>query len=115
MSAMNHSMVFYSEPITVEFEVEPLLEKKPGVPHTFVWRKQPYTIVSVEKEWHNYQRRSTPEMKPRKGGSWGVGRDYYQVKTDSGEVFVIYYDRQPRKSRKGGWILLKKITKNCMV
>ena len=65
----------------------------------------------MEKEWHNYdnhgrikkfysQRRgNAPEMNPRKG-SWGVGRDYYRVKTDTGEVFVIYYDRQLKKQKR---------------
>ena len=37
--------------------------------------------------------------------SWGVGRDYYRVRTDVGRVFDIYYDRAPKdsKDRKGGW------------
>ena len=112
--------MFYSEPITVKFRKEPLLEKKTGPPDTFFWRGKSYTVVLVEKEWHNYdsrgrikkfysQRRgNAPEMNPRKG-SWGVGRDYYRVKTDTGEVFVIYYDRQPEKTKKGQWILLKKV------
>ncbi|MGD2250965.1 MAG: DUF6504 family protein [Candidatus Methanofastidiosia archaeon] len=112
-------MVFYSEPITVKFEKEPLLEKKPGPPDVFVWRGKSYTIIRVEKEWHTYnkqgkiekfysQKGNAPELTPPKG-SWGVGRDYYRVKTDTGEVFVIYYDRQPKKSKKGQWILLKKV------
>lgn len=114
-------MEFYSEPITVEFKNEPLLEKKPGFPDAFVWRGKTYSIVSVEREWHDYEirgkteefysqrRGNAPEMKPRTKGSWGVGKDYYQVKTNTGEVFVIYYDRQPTKSEKGQWILLKKV------
>jgi len=114
-------MELYSEPITVKFENEPLFEKKSGVPDSFVWRGKSYLIVSVENEWHNcdirgkmeklyYQKRgSAPELRPRKGGSWGVGRDYYEVKTDTSEIFVIYYDRQPKKSKKGEWILLKKV------
>lgn len=102
-------MVFYSEPITVQFENEPLLEKKPGPPDFFVWRGKSYTIVQVEKEWHKYSKRGKMEefssqkknvsALPRKG-SWGVGRDYYRVKTNTGHIFVIYYDRQPKKPKK---------------
>ncbi len=44
-------------------------------------------------------------------GSWGVGRDYYRVQTDSGEIFDIYYDRKPKGQKKGEWILLRKIDK----
>lgn len=114
-------MEFHSEPITVKFEGEPLLEKKTGAPDAFVWRGTLYSIVSVENEWHDYdirgkmeklyhqKRGNSPEMRSRKGGSWGVGKDYYEVKTDSGEIFVIYYDRQPKKSKKGEWILLKRV------
>ncbi len=112
--------MIYSEPITVEFEKEPLLEKKTGPPDRVVWRGKLYTIISVENEWHNYdkcgktekfynqKRGNALKMKSRKG-SWGVGKDYYKVKTDTGEVFVIYYDRQPKKVKKGQWILLKKV------
>ncbi len=114
-------MELYSEPISVKFRDEPLVEKKPGAPDAFIWRGKTYTIISVEREWHNYEirgkmekfygqrRGNAPEMGPRKRGSWGIGKDYYQVKTDSGEIFVIYYDRQPAKSNKGQWVLLQKV------
>lgn len=111
-------MEFYSEPITVEFTAEPLLEKKPGLPAAFTWRGKPYKITKLLKEWHDYRERGKmkeflskkgPEMKSGKRGSWGVGRDYYRVLTDSGEIFDIYYDRRPVKQKKGEWVLLKKV------
>lgn len=75
-------MEFYSEPITVKFPVEPLLEKKPGLPAEFIWRGKPYKIITLLKEWH----------------------------TDSGSVFDIYYDRSPTgQKKKGEWVLLKKV------
>lgn len=115
-------MEFYSEPITVKFPVEPLLEKKPGLPAEFIWRGKPYKIITLLKEWHDYTKRgkigksysqergNAPRMKSRKKGSWGVGRDYYRVLTDSGSVFDIYYDRSPTgQKKKGEWVLLKKV------
>lgn len=112
---------FYCEPITVTFNSEPLLEKKTGPPSAFMWRDTQYTITSVLRTWHDYSQRGTsqflydekrgnaPQMTLSKRGSWGVGRDYYRVRTDSGDTFDIYYDRTPRKHKKGEWILLKKV------
>ncbi|MBU7014817.1 MAG: hypothetical protein HXS52_01630 [Theionarchaea archaeon] len=112
---------FYCEPITVTFASEPLLEKKPGPPSAFVWRETRYSVTAVLKMWHDYSVRGTlqsfynekrgnaPEMTQRERGSWGVGRDYYRVETDSGEIFDVYYDRAPRKHTKGEWILLRKV------
>jgi hypothetical protein len=114
-------MEFYSEPIAVTFESEPLLEKRPGLPAAFIWRENFYKITKLIKEWHDYTKRGkmeefysenvyVPQMKSEKRGSWGVGRDYYRVLTDSGEIFDIYYDRKPvGQKRKGEWILLKKV------
>ncbi len=114
-------MDFYSEPITVKFAEEPLLEKKPGLPAEFIWRGKSYKITGLLKEWHDYRKRgrieefygkrrgNAPEMKSDKRGSWGVGRDYYRVFTDSGEIFDIYYDREPSGQKKGEWILLCRV------
>jgi len=40
-------------------------------------------------------------------GSWGVGRFYFRVRVESGQVFEIYYDRAPGNvaDRKGSWFL----------
>ena len=114
-------MEFYSEPITVEFCTDPLLEKKPGLPKTFTWRGKTYKITKLLKEWHDYRKReeiqhfhntkrgNTPETKLSRRGSWGVGRDYYRVLTDSNEIFDIYYDRKPLREKKGEWVLLKRV------
>jgi hypothetical protein len=114
--------VFYSEPIEVHFQREPLFEKKPGVPTSFYWRGKSYHICKLIKEWHDYRRKkkrhqffsgkrkTLPPMKPGDRGSWGVGRDYYRVQTASGEIFDIYYDRRPRgQTIKGEWVLLKRV------
>jgi len=108
---------FYSEEIEVKFDREPLVEKKPGVPSAFTWRGQEYEIVELVKEWHDYgprgkskaiyekERGSYWVKSAEKRGSWGVGRDYYRVRTQTGEVFDLYYDRAPIKERKGSWVL----------
>jgi len=42
-----------------------------------------------------------------RNGSWGVGRFYFRVVVESGQIFEIYYDRAPKDvdNRKGGWFL----------
>jgi len=112
---------FYSEEIEVHFHREPLIEKKPGLPSAFTWRGQEYEIVELVEEWHDYRPRGKSKamyQKERgsywvtsaeKRGSWGVGRDYYRVRTQRGEVFDIYYDRAPIRGRKGSWVLYRRV------
>ena len=109
---------FIGEPIEVEFEQPPELEKKPGCPDRFVWRDMTYTVTEMLSEWHDYGRRGrmSKNMRPShaaaasKKGSWGVGRDYYRVRTDANRTFEIYFDRSPTsRNRKGAWQLDREI------
>lgn len=110
---------FISEPITVAFDEAPALEKKPGCPDRFTWCENTYHILEVLREWHDYGRRDRMAHNMRvehaaaasRRGSWGVGRDYYRVRTDAGRIFDLYYDRAPGRtgSRKGGWFLYREL------
>jgi hypothetical protein len=110
---------FIGEPIQVEFDQPPALEKKPGCPARFLWRGKTYQIIEKLSEWHDYRRRGrmARNMRPThlaaasQRGSWGVGRDYYRVRTDTGQVFDLYYDRGPKKAgdRKGAWFLYREM------
>ena len=101
--------------IEVEYDTPPALEKRPGCPDRLIWRGDAYGIVELLSEWHDYTRRGrmARNMRPdhaaaaARRGSWGVGRDYYRVRTDRGRIFDIYYDRVPRgaSERKGMWFL----------
>ena len=111
---------FIAEPIQAQFDQPPTLEKKPGCPDGFVWREETYRIVELLSEWHDYGRRGrmAVNMRPThaaaaaRRGSWGVGRDYYRVRTDSGQVFDLYYDRAPKGAdhRKGAWFLYREMS-----
>jgi hypothetical protein len=110
---------FIAEPITVEFERRPALEKRPGLPAAFVWDGRRYRVLELLLEWHDYERRGrmASNMRPEHAeraahrGSRGVGRDYYRVRTDRGPVFEIYYDRAPRNVRetKGTWFVFREV------
>lgn len=112
---------FIGEAIEAQFDRPPVLEKKPGCPDGFVWDGETYRIVEMLAEWHDYSRsgRMATNMRPEhaaaaeRRGSWGVGRDYFRVRTDSGQIFDLYYDRAPKniRNRKGQWILYRELTR----
>lgn len=115
-----HPIRFISEPVDVETEGgHALPEKRPGAPSAFTWRGQVHRVARHLSEWHDYERkgRMARNMRPEHSaraeqtGSWGVGRHYHRVVTESGRVFDLYYDRAPRNAtdRKGGWYLFREL------
>ena len=110
---------FIGQEIEVEFDQPPLLEKKPGFPSRFRWLDETFEITEKLSEWHDYRRRGrmARNMQPQhaavaeKRGSWGVGRDYFRIQTDSNRIFELYYDRAPKTvdQRKGAWYLFREL------
>jgi hypothetical protein len=47
-------------------------------------------------------------------GSWGVGQFHFRIRTDSGRIFDLYYDRAPVNvdKRKGEWFLFQELEEN---
>ena len=94
-------------------------EKRPGPPDGFTWEGREYWVSAILQEWHDYRRRGrmAQNMRPTHAaaaalrGSWGVGRDYYRVRTECGELFELYYDRAPKGSDypKGAWFLYRQL------
>jgi len=119
MEKFKSSSRFIGRVIQVTHDQPPSLEKKPGPPDGFTWEEKTYRVVAVLKEWHDYRQRgktaafytkergSFRAKAAERRGSWGVGRDYYRVRTDTREVFELYYDRTPKgsKHQKGSWVL----------
>ena len=110
---------FIGQAIEVAFDRRPLLEKKPGCPDRFFWQGSTFEISEKISEWHEYRRRGrmARNMRPthaamaEKRGSWGVGRDYFRVRTSNDRLFEIYYDRAPKDAdrRKGAWFLYREL------
>ena len=110
---------FIAQPVEVHFDKPPMLEKSPGCPNAFTWNGKRYTVVEMLSEWHDYRRsgRMRRNMRPEhavtaeRRGSWGVGQYYFRVRTDSGQIFDLYYDRAPKNvdQRKGAWFLEKEL------
>jgi len=110
---------FIGEQIEIHFDNPPLLEKIPGPPEGFHWRGDDYNIREIISEWHDYRRRGrmARNMHPahataaERRGSWGVGQDYYRVRTENDRIFDLYYDRAPVDAfqRKGAWFIDKEL------
>jgi hypothetical protein len=111
---------FIGDPIEVMFDREPLLEKKQGCPARFRWQGEDFKVVEMLREWHDYARkgRFARNMQPQHAavaksrGSWGVGRDFFTVCTNSDRIFTIYFDRAPRDAftHSSGWFLLEELS-----
>jgi len=110
---------FIAEEIGVTFDREPTYTKKPHPPSEFIWQGEKFKIIDVISRWFSYERkgRMAINMKPehlqtaKKRGSWGVGRFYFRVKTESNRIFDLYYDRAPEEAgdRKGHWFLWREL------
>lgn len=114
---------FIGAPVEVIHDRPPALEKRPGPPDGFIWEGRTYRVAEVLQEWHDYhlrgksrafyvkERGSYRAKAAERRGTWGVGRDYYRVRTTEGEVFDLYYDRAPHgpEERKGAWFLWREV------
>ena len=123
---MTEETRFIGQEITVEFDREPALEKKPHGPDRFIWVGETFHITETLSEWTDFERRGRMEqnMRPenarraRQKGSWGVGRFYFRVRVArDGRVFDLYYDRTPKgtRQRKGSWHLFREILHTCSI
>jgi len=94
---------FIAEEVEVLYDQLPALEKKPGCPDGFVWQGESYEIVGNMQPQH--------AAVAERRGSWGVGRDYYRVRTRENRIFELYFDRAPKDAdrRKGAWFLFREL------
>ena len=116
---------FIGESIEVDFDQAPFLEKKPHCHNRFTRRgdDRAIQIAICLSEWQNFERRgrSANNMRPENlkraagRGSWGVGRYFFRVQIETGEIYDLYYDRAPQgtKNRKGSWTLYQQIFDNA--
>jgi hypothetical protein len=110
---------FIDELIEVEFNVPLVREKTPTCPDRFIWRAEVYQVGGTLAEWSDFTRRGRSErnMRPSHAevaaghGSLGVGRFFFRVRTQSGRIFEIYYDRAPKDAlhRKGAWYVFREM------
>jgi len=111
---------FIDQPIDVIFDTPPMLEKSPDVsPSGFIWDGKTYRVVEMLSSWNDFKRRGRMAQNMQSEhatvastrGSLNVGRFYFRVKVDTGQVFDIYYDRAMKNvdERKGQWFLYREM------
>jgi hypothetical protein len=94
---------FISEPIkplTETTDTSRMAIGEPGLPRRFVWRDRIITVKAVLRSWRDTGRchNGSPEMYARK--------HWCEVATVFDGIMKLYFDRQPRGSRKeAGWLL----------
>lgn len=74
-------------------------------PKSFVWRDRTYTITELLHTWPDWG-----FAKGAKQRNWRSRRhrNYYRVRTDSGEVFELYLDRGVKLGREV-WYLYQRL------
>jgi hypothetical protein len=110
---------FFDERIETTFDVPPALEKSPPCPNGFIWNNRISRVLESLSEWSDFTRRGkmAKNMRPAHAevastrGSLNVGRFYFRVKVDSGQILDIYYDRARKNvdDRKGEWFLYREL------
>ncbi|HSL27653.1 MAG TPA: DUF6504 family protein [Anaerolineales bacterium] len=111
---------FYDQPIQVLFDTPPAREKSPDCPSSFIWDEKTYRVTEMLSSWSDFTRRGkmSRNMRPAHAalastrGSLNVGRFYFRVRTDTGRIFDIYYDRAMKNldNRKGQWFLYREMS-----
>jgi Domain of unknown function (DUF6504) len=83
------------EPVIATCDTARMAAGEPGLPREFLWRGRTVEIVAVIRAWHDTGPCShgSPEQYVRK--------HWYEVTTVSDGTMKIYFERQPRRGRKG--------------
>jgi hypothetical protein len=83
------------KPVTETADTSRMAIGEPGLPHKFVWRGRTVTVRAVLRSWRETGRchHGSPEIYVRK--------HWYEVDTTSDGIMKLYFDRQPRGSKKG--------------
>lgn len=110
---------FFDQPIKPIFDTPPAREKTPDCPDGFIWDEKTCRILEMLSSWSDFARRGkmTRNMRPAHAavaasrGSLNVGRFYFRVRTDTGQIFDIYYDRAIKNidERKGQWFIYREM------
>jgi len=110
---------FYDAPIQPVFDSPPAREKTPDCPSGFIWENKTHRITEMLSAWSDFARRGrmARNMQPTHAsvaasrGSLNVGRFYFRVRVETGQIFDIYYDRAMKNvdERKGQWFIYREL------
>jgi hypothetical protein len=110
---------FVDQPIEVIFNSAPIHEKTPPCPDKFIWAGQVYPVIEMLSSWSDFTRRgrAARNMRPSHAeaagsrGSLNVGRFFFRVRVEGGQIFDLYYDRAMKSvdDRKGQWFVYREM------
>jgi hypothetical protein len=110
---------FIDQPIDVRHDSPPARQKLPPCPSSFTWNNGSFKITEIISEWTDFGRRgrNARNMSPAHAsaaasrGSLNVGRFFFRVRVDTGQVFDVYYDRAMKNidQRKGQWFVYREM------
>ncbi len=89
------------KPVTASSDTRSMSTGEPGLPGEFKWRKELIRVESVVRRWK--------ETSPCRHGSGEkyVRKHWYEIRTDSGRLMKIYFERQARSRlevKKRWWL-----------
>jgi hypothetical protein len=109
--------IFIDEEINVSYESPPLHAKTPSCPDAFEWQGVRFEVDELLSEWKDFLRRGRLTRNMRSAhmqralltGSHGSGRFFFRVRTSTGRIFDIYYDRVIKDpgDQAGKWVLFR--------
>jgi len=82
----------------IDEDIDVRIAEKPGPPTSFVWRGAEYVIAEIVQQ-HTQLDLQAAWWKRRH-------RDYYVVRTATGETFEIYFNRGPGRRY---WVLYRRL------
>jgi hypothetical protein len=83
------------EPVIDTCDTSGMTAGEPGLPSEFVWRGRTLRISGVVRRW-----RETGKCDHGSADRY-VRKHWFEVATDYGDRMTIYFERQPRRGRKG--------------
>ena len=86
---------FIGEPITPKpgsFDHGMMARGGPGIPRAFIWRDKEYHVLGLIETWHTRE----PGHGLDKDYTY-VRKHFYRIKTTTGEVMTLQFDRKPQR------------------
>ena len=108
---------FVDEEISVNYDSPPKHAKTPDCPDAFDWQGERFEVDALLSEWKDFLRRGKLARNMREAhmqrallmGSRGSGRFFFRVRTSTGRIFDLYYDRAVKDAddQAGQWVLFR--------
>ncbi|MCR4347817.1 MAG: DUF6504 family protein [Sulfuricaulis sp.] len=82
------------KPVTATYDTARMAAGEPGLPREFAWRGRTFVVRAVLRTWRETGKchHGSPERYVRK--------HWYEITTNTRETMKIYFERQPRDTKR---------------